>query len=293
MGVIRMTRAFLPALRKSGDARIVNLSSIFGIISPPGQTAYTTSKFAVRGFSNALREELRGTGLGVTVVHPGGVATNIARSAPPPAESRRKTKRARRRCEKALRMPPEQAGEIIVQGIERRADRVIVGNDARFIALLERLAPVVHCVAPIARDSKSVARQKNLLPNRPALAYDAPQSHTYLHEGVSMHYVNWLAILACGAASMVLGFLWYSPALFAKPWTREMGYDINDKEKMAEMRKSAGPAYTASLIAAILSAFVLALFFHWMWKPSCRECCSRFTCGSASLPPCSSPTLSS
>jgi Na+/proline symporter len=79
-----------------------------------------------------------------------------------------------------------------------------------------------------------------------------------------MHYVNWLAIFACGVASMLIGFLWYSPALFAKPWTREMGYDLNDKEKMAEMRKGAGPAYGASFIAAILSAFVLALFCRWM-----------------------------
>jgi NAD(P)-dependent dehydrogenase (short-subunit alcohol dehydrogenase family) len=145
MGVIRMTRAFLPVLRKSGDARLVNLSSIFGVISPPGQTAYTTSKFGVRGFSNALRLELRGSGVGVTVVHPGGIATNIARNARiasgiPPEDQARQAAAA----QKALRMPPEQAGEIIVQGIERRADRIIVGNDARFIVLLERLAPVRH-----------------------------------------------------------------------------------------------------------------------------------------------------
>jgi NAD(P)-dependent dehydrogenase (short-subunit alcohol dehydrogenase family) len=145
MGVIRMTRAFLPALRKSGDARLVNLSSIFGIISPPQQTAYTTSKFGVRGFSNALREELRGSGVGVTVVHPGGIATNIARSARAPSgiTSEERARHAAA-AQKALRMPPERAGEIIVQGIERRADRVIVGNDAKFLTLLERLAPVRH-----------------------------------------------------------------------------------------------------------------------------------------------------
>jgi NAD(P)-dependent dehydrogenase (short-subunit alcohol dehydrogenase family) len=145
MGVIRMTRAFLPALRKSADARLVNLSSIFGVISPPGQTAYSTSKFGVRGFSNALRHELRGSNVGVSVVHPGGIATSIAQNARR-ASSLTSDELARMAAasKKSLRMPPEQAGEIIVQGIERRADRIMVGNDAKFIAFMERLAPVRH-----------------------------------------------------------------------------------------------------------------------------------------------------
>src|SRR5262245_38352170 len=79
--VVRLTRAFLPHLKASDDARIVNMSSLFGLISPPGQTAYSASKFAVRGFSNALRFELAGSNVGVTVVHPGGVATRIAENA--------------------------------------------------------------------------------------------------------------------------------------------------------------------------------------------------------------------
>jgi short-subunit dehydrogenase len=141
--VVRMTRAFLPLLHRSLDARIVNVSSIFGIITPPGQAAYSASKFAVRGFSNVLRHELEDSTVGVSVVHPGGVATSIAKSAripagAPPAEveQRRKT------MEKLLRMPPEQAGEIIVRGIEKRQARILVGSDARAAALLERLAPV-------------------------------------------------------------------------------------------------------------------------------------------------------
>ena len=84
-GVVRMTRAFLPLLRASDDARVVNLSSIYGVIAPPEQTAYSASKFAVRGFSEALRHELEGSGIGVTVVHPGGVATSIAENARIPA----------------------------------------------------------------------------------------------------------------------------------------------------------------------------------------------------------------
>ncbi|HEX6624206.1 MAG TPA: SDR family NAD(P)-dependent oxidoreductase, partial [Pyrinomonadaceae bacterium] len=84
-GVVRMTRAFLPLLRASGDARVVNLSSVFGLVAPPEQVAYAASKFAVRGFSEALRHELEGSGVGVTVVHPGGVATSIAEKARVPA----------------------------------------------------------------------------------------------------------------------------------------------------------------------------------------------------------------
>ncbi|HEV2195560.1 MAG TPA: DUF1761 domain-containing protein [Candidatus Acidoferrum sp.] len=79
-----------------------------------------------------------------------------------------------------------------------------------------------------------------------------------------MHSLNWLAILVAAISTMILGFLWYSPLLFAKAWTREMGYDPNDKAKMDEMRKSAGPAYAGSFFASLLSAFTLALILHGM-----------------------------
>lgn len=79
-----------------------------------------------------------------------------------------------------------------------------------------------------------------------------------------MHSLHWLAILVAAVASMILGFLWYSPLLFAKAWAREMGYDLNDKAKMDEMRKSAGPAYAGSLAASLLSSFTLALILHGM-----------------------------
>ena len=81
---------------------------------------------------------------------------------------------------------------------------------------------------------------------------------------MEFHHLNFLAILASAVATMILGFLWYSPLLFAKPWMREMGYDLNDKAKMDEMRKSAGPAYGGSFVASLISAFTLALFFHAM-----------------------------
>ena len=151
-GLVRMTRAFLSLLRASDDARIVNLSSVFGLISPPGSCAYSASKFAVRGFSNALGHELAGTSVGVTVVHPGGVATAIAHNARlpqgvPDEELRRRVAL----IEKNLRMPPEKAGEIIVRGIEKRRRRILVGGDAVVFALLERLAPVNYwrVLAPV------------------------------------------------------------------------------------------------------------------------------------------------
>jgi NAD(P)-dependent dehydrogenase (short-subunit alcohol dehydrogenase family) len=144
-GVVRMTRAFLPLLRKSDDARVVNLSSVYGLISPPGETSYSASKFAVRGFSNSLRHELAGSKVGVTVVHPGGVATSIADSARVPKDmSAEEIARRRALAKKALTMPPAAAGEIIAKGIERRSSRVLVGNDAKFLALLERLAPISY-----------------------------------------------------------------------------------------------------------------------------------------------------
>jgi NAD(P)-dependent dehydrogenase (short-subunit alcohol dehydrogenase family) len=143
--VVRMTRAFLPQLRASDDARIVNLSSVFGLISPPGQCAYSASKFAVRGFSNALRLELTGTRVGVSVVHPGGVATAIARNARIAMDVPTDARRVRLElAEKMLRMPPDKAGEIIVRGVEKRRARILVGNDALIISLLERLAPVSY-----------------------------------------------------------------------------------------------------------------------------------------------------
>ena len=77
------------------------------------------------------------------------------------------------------------------------------------------------------------------------------------------HNINLLGVLVAAISTMVVGFLWYSPMLFAKAWVREMGYDMNDKAKMEEMKKSAGPAYAGSFVASLVSAFMLALFLHW------------------------------
>ena len=87
---------------------------------------------------------------------------------------------------------------------------------------------------------------------------------------MSFHHLNFLAVLVAAILTMLVGFLWYSPVLFAKPWMKEMGYDPNDKARTAEMKKSAGPAYAGSLLASLLSAFVLALFLHWMRAEGAR-----------------------
>jgi len=144
-GVVRMTRAFLPLLKARPEAQLVNVSSLFGLIAPPGQTAYSAAKFAVRGFSEALRNELLATrsSVGVTVIHPGGIRTGIATSALiADAVPEKLREKHRARFDKALKMAPERAGEIIVEGIERRRPRVLVGSDAKFAATLERLMPV-------------------------------------------------------------------------------------------------------------------------------------------------------
>ncbi|HKG59269.1 MAG TPA: SDR family NAD(P)-dependent oxidoreductase [Pyrinomonadaceae bacterium] len=144
-GVVRMTRAFLPLLRASEDARVVNLSSVYGLVAPPEQTAYSASKFAVRGFSEALRHELDGSGVGVSVVHPGGIATSIVKNARLPAGvTEDEIARRHEKYRKLLRLPPEIAGETIVRGIERRESRILIGSDAKVISLISRLWPVSY-----------------------------------------------------------------------------------------------------------------------------------------------------
>lgn len=142
-GLIGLTKAFLPTLLAQRAAQVVNVSSLFGLVAPAEQVAYATSKFAVRGFSEALRHELEGTPVGVTVVHPGGIQTSIAASArvgsdADPDEAARSTARF---AETALRMPPEKAAALIVRAIERRRPRLLIGADARAGDALQRLLP--------------------------------------------------------------------------------------------------------------------------------------------------------
>ena len=144
-GVVHATRAFLPHLSRQREAHIVNLSSIFGIVAPPGQTAYAAAKFAVRGFSESLRHELQtaGSPVRLSVVHPGGVATNIARNSRSGTGITDNARRAQsiERFDAFARTTPAAAALRIIQGIEKNAPRILIGKDARFMDLLQRLRP--------------------------------------------------------------------------------------------------------------------------------------------------------
>jgi short-subunit dehydrogenase len=144
-GVVRSTRAFLPHLSRQREAHLVNLSSIFGIVAPPGQTAYAAAKFAVRGFSESLRHELQmaASPVKLSVVHPGGVATNIARHSRTGVGMTDNARRAQsiERFDAVARTTPQAAALRIIQGIENNQPRILIGNDARFMDLLQRLRP--------------------------------------------------------------------------------------------------------------------------------------------------------
>jgi short-subunit dehydrogenase len=144
-GTVDMTRAFLPQLKANQSSQIVNLSSIFGLVGAPGNVAYASSKFAVRGFSEALRIELRGSGVEVTVVHPGGVRTNIAKdSEVGPGVSTQALETMRSTADRFLRMSSDVVAERIVRGILRREKRVVIGADAHLLTALQRLLPVSY-----------------------------------------------------------------------------------------------------------------------------------------------------
>lgn len=141
-GVIRMTRAFLPLIQEQDEGHITNIFSIFGVIAPAGQTAYSAAKFGVRGFTMALRHELDGTSVGVTTIHPGGVATNIAKKATRgKGVTEEEYEMALKMADQSLVMPPARAAEIILRGVERRKPRVFVGRDAHTLMWMERLFP--------------------------------------------------------------------------------------------------------------------------------------------------------
>src|SRR5665647_669983 len=144
-GVVHSTRAFLPHLQRQREAHIVNLSSIFGIIAPPGQTAYCAAKFAVRGFSESLRHELQmaKSPVKLSVVHPGGVATNIARNSRTGVGMTDNARRAQsiERFDAMAKTTPAAAALRIIEGIEKNQPRILIGNDARFMDLLQRFRP--------------------------------------------------------------------------------------------------------------------------------------------------------
>jgi short-subunit dehydrogenase len=146
-GVIHGCAMFLPVLRREPEAHIVNVSSVFGLVGTPENSVYSASKFAVRGLSESLWAELAGSGIGVTCVHPGGVRTNIARSARLHDESRRDAVAAE--FDRIARMTPEAAASRIVAAIEAGVMRVRLGPETYLADWAKRLAPTLaqHMVA--------------------------------------------------------------------------------------------------------------------------------------------------
>ena len=142
-GVVHGCRAFIPQLHHRPDAVLVNISSIFAMVSVPTQSIYNASKAAVRGFSDALREELRVPGIDVLCVHPGGIRTNIANTAritdvSMVADTDQEMRDAFTRL---ARTSPAEAAEVIIQAMQARKTRVLIGGDAKVMDLMFRLFP--------------------------------------------------------------------------------------------------------------------------------------------------------
>lgn len=149
---VRMTHALLPLLLENGaatggHAHIVTMSSLFGLVAPPGQGAYSTSKFGLRGFSEALRHELaeQGAPCGITQVHPGGIRTDIARHARVGAGADPQRERAGREAfDRLLRFPADKAAELILEAMIARNSRLLIGADAKALQGLARVLPKRH-----------------------------------------------------------------------------------------------------------------------------------------------------
>jgi len=147
-GVVNATRAFLPQLSSQPAAHIVNISSIFGIVAPPGNTAYAAAKFAVRGFSESLRHELQAaqSPVRLSVVHPGGIKTNIVRNSRMGSAITDNERRAQtiERFDAIAQTSPRDAALRIIKGIEKNQPRILIGGDARFMDILQRFRPATY-----------------------------------------------------------------------------------------------------------------------------------------------------
>ena len=164
-GTVYGVKYFLPLLKQERRAHIVNLSSLFGIIAPAGQVSYAASKFAVRGFTEALRHEFEGSNLNISCVHPGGIRTPIARRSRLGAgtpEWKREANIAR--WDRLARTPPETAAAKILRGVERREGRILIGIDAYQVDFLQRLRPASYwkSLAKKMEDPRAASRATTL-----------------------------------------------------------------------------------------------------------------------------------
>jgi short-subunit dehydrogenase len=141
-GVVYGCKIFLPVLKEQESAHIVNISSVFGLIAPPEQTAYCSSTFAVRGFTESLRHELENTNVRVSSVHPGGIKTNIARNSRIGEKTPEEYKtQGIKFFDKVAQTSSEQAAETIIKGIKAENPRILIGKDAHAINYVSRLFP--------------------------------------------------------------------------------------------------------------------------------------------------------
>jgi NAD(P)-dependent dehydrogenase (short-subunit alcohol dehydrogenase family) len=146
-GVIYGTKAFLPLLLAQNEGHIVNISSIFGIVTTPCQGAYHVSKFGVRGFTECLARELEGTGVKATCVHPGGIRTDIGHSARKVANFGPREEDVEARLPSELLTPPEACARAILAGVARGKRRLLVGSHARTLDAIQRLFPTGYGIA--------------------------------------------------------------------------------------------------------------------------------------------------
>ena len=139
---VALTRGLLPAILAADAGHVVNVSSLFGLIGPAGQSAYSSSKFAIRGFSEVLRHELAPLGVGVTTVHPGGIRTRIAETARVAASAdEAEAAKGKAAFSKLLTFPADKAAAQILDGVEKRKVRVLIAVSAKVPDLLARLVP--------------------------------------------------------------------------------------------------------------------------------------------------------
>jgi short-subunit dehydrogenase len=162
-GAVHATRAFLPHLASQPASHIVNLSSIFGIVAPPGQTAYSAAKFAVRGFSEALRHELQmaKSPIRLSVVHPGGIKTNIVRNSRAGSGVTDNERRVQsiERFDAIAQTSAKDAALRIIKGIEKNEPRILIGGDARFMDILQRFRPATYWNVMAKRIEKASKRK--------------------------------------------------------------------------------------------------------------------------------------
>ena len=140
-GVVYGTQAFLPLLRKSQQGHLLNISSVLGLVGVPTQSIYNAAKFAVRGYTEALRQELDGSNIHICCVHPGGIKTNIARASRGGDPGESADERARS-FEKLARTTAESAAAQMIGAIQKRKKRLLIGADAKYLSFISRLFPV-------------------------------------------------------------------------------------------------------------------------------------------------------